>query len=552
LAPDFDLGFLALYAILTFDTKFPLLLIFIFSLTLHLIQFITQPANMVWNHDAIYALQLVNHVIKTGHWDFGYGTGAAFGYSFYPLFYIFQSILSLVPSFSPMLVIKYSMAILNVFTLLTFYALVNGLFDLDVKSKNLIIFMFSLNPIFHAFDSYAHAESYASILYPLILLYVLKQRSSDRSIKRPIAVTAILLMITVSMSHHFTSYIVVFSLLVPTLLLYITSRRLFGKIRLHFLALILPLTWLVFVASSIFTSHSQWVVDIVSKLTSIQGLVGYVYRPAVPQAALTFYPSEFSMQITLLRNIVLALFIFIGLVRCISNKKRIYTYFGVLLILYSALTFLLLYCVDWTKIAVADIRDRIIAFSYFPIAFSSAIGVIAASRKLASYKKILKNHFTLKRFMKPIFISIFVTIFVPSTIFNAFPRYMYDTTYSPILCEEACVAPEQQYALGRWVSLSVRARYDIVFTGSISAQRYVIGYGLFPGSWSLEMFNVTLIEISENAGNTVFYVVNKYNLQLPDSFGRKLDISTIQFLDENLNRLYDNGVINLYHNFLRP
>lgn len=544
--PILIMGFLALYATVTSDTKFPLILVFIFSLTLHLIQFIRQPANMVWNPDAIYAIQLVNKVIKTGHWDFGYGTGQAFGYSFYPLFYLFQSALSLVPSFSPMLVIKYSMAILNLLTLLTFYALVNGLFDLDVKSKNLIIYMFSLNPIFHAVDSYAHAESYASILYPLILLYVLKQRDSDRSIKRPIAVMAILLMITVSMSHHFTSYMVAFSLLLPMLLLYLISGRFFGKNRLHFLALILPLTWLTFIASFIFTSHFGSLLDVASKLTFINKLVGYVYSPAVPEAALIYYPSEFSMQITLLRNIVLALFTLIGLLYCISNKKRRYTYFVVLLLLYSVLTFLLLYCTDWAKTItkISDARDRIVEFSFFPIAFFSAIGIITASRKR---EKILKSHFTRKRFMKPIFILIFVIIFVPSTIFNAFPRFMYDPTYSPILHGEFCVAPEQQYALGRWVSLYVNSFERTVFSGSLSAHRYVIGYGLFQGSWSLEMFNVTLTEKPEYAGNTVFYVVNEYNFRLPDHFGRKLDASTVQFLDKNFNRVYDNRAILLYN-----
>ena len=546
--PILIIGFLALYATLTSDTKFPLILIFIFSLTLHLIQFIRQPANMIWNPDAIYALQLVNNVIKTGHWDFGYGTDAAYAYSFYPLFYLFQLTLSLVPSFSPMLVIKYSMAILNLLTLLTFYALINGLFDLDVKSKNLIVFMFSLNPMFHAFNSYGHAESYAVIFYPLILLYVLKQRGSDRSVKRPTAAVAILLLITVSMSHHFTSYMVAFSLLVPTLLLYFISRRFFGKIQLHFLALISPLTWLMFIASYVFTTHSELLLDIASKLTFIHKFVGYIPSPAA--SSLTYYPSEFLMQITLLRNLMLVLFTFLGFF-CYSilKKERTYAYLKVLLLIYSGLTFFLLFIVDWSSfILMIDVRTRIVEFSFFLIAFFSSLGIILVIRKIEKITpKFLKN-----RFMRPTLALIFVIIFVPSTIFSAFPRFMYDPTYSPILHEEFCVVPEQQYALGCWVYLHVNSYERTVFSGSLSAHRYVIGYGLFQGSWSPEMFNVTLTEIPEDAWNTVFFVVNEYNFRLPDRFGRKLDAPTVQFLNKDFNRIYDNDVIGLYHKFLKP
>ena len=541
--PILILGFLALYSTATSNTKFPLIFILILSLTLHLIQFVRQPTNMIWNPDTIYAQQLVNKVIETGHWDFGYGTGQAFEYSYYPLFYIFQSILSLLPSFPPILVLKYSMAIINTLTLLTFYTLINGLFDLEVKLKNFIVFMFGLNPMFHAFNSYAHAESYAIILYPLILLYALQQRGSGRSLKTPITAVAILLMITVSMSHHFTSYMVAISLLVPTLLLFFVYRRFFGVIQLHFLAFILPLTWLMFIAFDTFTAHSELLLGFLSELTFIPQFVGYTASPA--GSSLTYYPSAFSLQIALLRNVMLILFTFIGFFFYSHlKKKRAFAYLKALLFTYAGLTFLLLFAIDWSKVIHnVSLRTRILEFSFLPITFFSAIGIAYVFRKTGKiFPQLIKN-----RFIKATLALMFVSVFLPSTIFNAFPRYMYDPTYSSILHVEFSVAPEQQYALGRWVRVHINSIEGTVFSGSESTHTYVIGYGLFQGSWSLELINVTQIEEQKDDWNAIFYVVNEYHFRLPDSYGRQLDASTVSFLNENFNKIYDNDVIDLYN-----
>jgi len=141
---------------------------------------------------------------------------------------------------------------------------------------------------------------------------------------------------------------------------------------------------------------------------------------------------------------------------------------------------------------------------------------------------------------------VFVAIITTATVFNAFPRFMYDSTYSPISSGEFPVAAEQQYALGRWTLFYVsNLSYEQTsFSGSLSAHRYVIGYGLFKGEWDNTLFN-NIATIS-NDDRRIFYVVNTYNLQLPDQLGQKLNISTLVALDQGFSRLYDNGVISLF------
>ena len=540
------MGLIAFYSVFSYNSKFPLVLILLFALSLHLIQFVRQPQGMVWNPDAIYNLQLVNHVRDTGHWDFGYGTNEAYGYSYYPLFPIFQWALSSVSSISSMLCIKYSMAVLNLVMLLAIYFLLKRAFHLDMRSVNLIILLFSFNPLFHAIDSYAHAESYAIILYPLILSLMLRQENSKGLGRVRVQAVLIFLLIAVSMSHHFTSYMVAFSLLVPTIILYLLRKDFVRNLHLNLMSIIIPLTWLTFAASFILARHFGQFLEIVSRLTSIQGLVGYSYSPV--SSSVTYYPTEFSMQITLLRTVLLVACAFTGLLfSSTPSNKKAHNHFGVLLIAYGVITALLLYFVDWKGIAMkgivlADVRDRIVAFSYLPISFFASLGILAIIGKAPKWPKSRFLRGSAKLSLGIVFVAIITT----ATVFNAFPRFMYDSTYSPISSGEFPVAAEQQYALGRWTLFYVsNLSYEQTsFSGSLSAHRYVIGYGLFKGEWDNTLFN-NIATIS-NDDRRIFYVVNTYNLQLPDQLGQKLNISTLVALDQGFSRLYDNGVISLF------
>jgi hypothetical protein len=554
--PMVIMGLIVFYSVLRFRSCFPLVLIVIFALALHLIQVVREPSNLVWNPDSIYGLQLVNHVNATGHWSYSYGTGEAFGYSFYPLVYIFESILSTVTSFSSLICIQYSMAFINVLTLLTFYALINGLFKLGARTKNLMIFFFALSPGLNGFDSYTNAESFAIILLPLALLFILrplapnllKSKGSNRSIAG--GVVAVFLLLTITMTHPFTAYMLAFSLLIPLVLVYLVFKEYIGRRNLILLAIILPLAWLTFVAGYIFQSQLGWLVDVIRSLTSVRSLVGYTYRAA--ETAAQTYPSIFSQQLSLLRNVLIVVVPLVGLLWYSKiQEKKAYKYFKFLLLSFLTITIFLLYFVNWSQISVADIRERIVEFAYFPIAFFFPLGLAVLSERIGRFRQnYSKNTRRIWKFLlKPTAVTLFIAVLMVSTVMQAYPRFMYDSTYKqPITISEFPVAAENQYALGLWIALHVNSSSpNIEFAGSSSSQDYVLGYGLFQGQW-LGTLNETELstELSTSTPHSVFYVLNSYNLNLTDQYGVYINSSTVNFLNANFSRLYDNGPIVLY------
>jgi hypothetical protein len=543
------LGLLMFYAAFTFDSKYPLVLIMVFAFTLHMLQFVRQPAGMIWSADSIYVYQVVENIFKTGQFTFGSGTGMAPTYTYYPIFHIFLSSLSSITSLSPMIIVKYSMAILNLASLLGFYALLS-LLKLDSRSKNLILCVFNLNPMFHYFNSYAHAESFAIIFYPLILLYALRQSQPKFSVKNQ--AIALFFLAIVTMSHHFTSYMTALALVAVPILLYFICKKTLMRTEFSILALILPLSWLAFVSVNLFSSHITTFTKMISNLTELHLGVGYSVTSL--DTSIAYYPSALSMQITSLRNLLLVAVTFLGFLWYIRHKEKTYTYFGALLLFGSAITFVSMFLVDWSQVGSVP-RTRFIEFLFYPIAIFFALGTIKILRKIANLNnKSLRRRLIQKKVITLLVVLILVVIFVPSTIFNAFPRYNYDQTYSPVISTEFTVAPETQYALGRWVLAYSNTSEKDVFAGSSSAHRYVIGYGL-QEKWANEIFDVSSIESEMNGawwGFSLYYVVNHWNVELPDGDGRKVDDSTIDYLNGDSNRIYDNRVITLYRKGYNP
>lgn len=551
------MGLIVFYSALHYRSHYPLILIVLFALSLHLIQFVRQPSNMVWNPDAIYELQLVKNFIASGHWSYPSGTGEAIGYIFYPLLPIFESILPTVTSLSPLICVKYSMAFVNVLMLLTFCTLINGLFELDSLTRNLMVFFLALSPAFNGFDSYVSAESFAIILFPLLLLFImgprqshfLKRRESNSSIV--VEIVAILLLLTVTLSHHFTSYLVAFSMVVPIVLVMVVyhthARWSIGRRNLILLAVILPIAWLIFVAGYILQRHIDLVLQIIRNLTSVQKLVGYSYHPAV--SSNVNYPSLLSMQLTLVYEFLIFSIPIIGAIWYKKiREKETFKHWKFLLFSLLAVTILLSFFVNWTSISSADVRMRILAFTFFPIAFFFPLGLDVLSERASKFRRIyFKNRLqkTWKFLLKPTIAVMFIVVMVVPTVLTGFLRVTYDTTYQPTTISEFPVAAENQYALGTWIAFHIPpTSQTIEFAGSSSAIIYVLGYGLFNGTW-LGISNAT--ELSLLIPHvTIFYVVNVYNLKMPDSLGQTVDSSTANFLNGEFSRVYDNGPIVLF------
>jgi hypothetical protein len=443
-----------------------------------------------------------------------------------------------------MICVKYSMAFLNLLELGTIYFLLGFTFKMNARTKNLIILLFSFNPLFNGFESYAVDESFAIIFFPLVLALMLGQEKLKGTARRSVIAILLFLLVAIVLSHHFTSYMVAFSLITPPTVLYLLRKDFVKTWRLVLLSLVLPLSWAAFTAYPVFLQQLNDVWQIITRLTSVRSLVGYSYS-AVNESS-GYYPTNLSKEISLIwtgLSVVLAL---IGLISFSSaSNKRALNHFRVLLIAYGILSVGLLYFVDWRGITaqgivLSDIRDRIIGFSYLFISFFAALGMLTIMRKAPKWPKSKFWRGSTKLLIGGSFIVLVTIAFV----FATFDREMYDTTYSPISIGDESVAPVQEYALGLWVlhSISPVSSENIVFTGSSSAENYVIGYGLFNGTWDTSLYP-NISSTSMNNITQLFYVVNTYNYLLPDPSGIKLNSSTTQFLENSFSKVYDNGVI---------
>lgn len=449
-----------------------------------------------------------------------------------------------VTSIPSVFLIKYAMSILNVLSLFTLDIMVGSLLNIDTKTRNLIIFLYALNPQFHGYDSYAHNESFAAIFFPLVILFLLGKKSRLKANSWFMRLVCLILTFVISLSHHFTSYNVAlfaFPILMP---MYYFWGYSIAEVTSCVLAVIIPATWLSFSATYILKSHLRGINSLLQAIVTLHAVAGYSSLPS--GSYLYNYPSAFFQSFTYMALVILGFFALVGLADAFHSKKEIYCYFGALMILYSIITGLLLIAVDWGKVkGFYDVRERIIAFSYLPLAIFAGIGIGKMFKRVNSLKSSSKSPIKMecfnRAFLSFLIICILVGILIPSMVFNAFPRFMYDPGFISIGSGEFYQAPHTKYAFGIWIRHYQSSDREYVFSGSLSTYIYVLGYGQFIGEWNDKFFNA----MSAANAHDIYHVTDIYNADLPDKFGRKLDQFELSLLDFNLSRIYSSNVITL-------
>jgi len=534
------MGVTIFYATLSFDNNLPVLLIFVFSITLHLFFPLRAPEKVLWPLDSPFYFQLVKNTVGSGYWALGYGTGPGVGYSLFPVSGIFASIMNEISAVPLLPIIKYVPAFLNPMFLLGFYVLANRLLTLDIKQRNLILLMFSLNSTFHAKDSDFCAESYAIIFFPLVLFLALARRGPGRIKHADSLLVCFLLVIT--MTHHFTSYMIVITLIIPSIVLYVLFRKSIANAYVLVLSIVAPLAWLTLAAISLFISHTNL-------FLSASRNMAFTFKPTgyVATEASVYYSSSFTAQWTTLSQTVLISLVLLGLVYILRTfrhrrdqegleKKSVFLYFTVLLLLFSFLQAIFLFGIDWLRAGPVDMRTRLTIFFFVPAAIFSASGMYFIVSKLREPSRGF-----LQIPLMLMLSSILTLLFIPPLIFQAFPRYIYESEYVPILADELTLSSMEKYAIGLWIGQHVNSTKEYSFVVSHELKRYVMARGNQGDIRTDEE-----VEISVNGNSSDFYLINYDNAVFPDRYGHKLDRSTIQFLDEKDHKIYDNGLIGSY------
>ena len=559
---------LVFYAAITIDSRLPVLLTLIFAIALHLIPIVRMPLGIAWNTNAPYDLQLLEHVLKTGRWDFGYGTQtAASEFSYYPPMYLLLAISAIGTNIPAITVEKYMIALLNPLLILTLYVFAKRVTSSN-KLSNIVVAFYLTNPLFYGLGSYTVCESYAIILFPLLLSYFVGATRGHA-----MSVVFIILLATVAWAHHFTSYMLALSVMAAFALGTISRNNRIAA-RMVALTLVLPAAWLSFLAVAVLSTHASMVEIIFANIRVEFRLTGYYSL-----ASSMWYPNEIAQLLALVRDAALVFLTGIGLLVMISswsdvpkprwkNALAFYahrlhrltrtpslSFLTALLFSFSAFAFAIMFMIAWGissrgGLGFGDIRLRATEFLFIPLSVFSSLAIVSLSAR--------------HRVRIATVVLLAALVLMPAGIVNGFPRILYNQGYQPQLFTEFEVEPQEKVSFGMWVLQTIPPTTDHSFTGSY-LESFVEGYGYQP-YWENNLFNITAAkqfacqlrttvvcssgqpcEVTYTKyGVGLFYVVDRSNVALPDDYGRRLDNSTLWTLEREYDRAYDSGSLMVY------
>jgi hypothetical protein len=189
-----------------------------------LILFASQQAVFIFSHpswgydyfsDSINDFQVASIISETGHFVLGQTGYSRADYSYYPLLHIFSAALSKVSGLSLVFIALYIVPLLSaLLTSICLYYLNFELFGLQGRTRNLATLLFEASYFYTYFQAQFIREVFAFPFVLLALLIVLKM------IKRPIREYWFLLpilFICVTLSHHISSYLLLFILALITI-----------------------------------------------------------------------------------------------------------------------------------------------------------------------------------------------------------------------------------------------------------------------------------------------------------------------------------------------
>ena len=476
-------GFMILSAVFYTEDKWVFPLVLGFAAALHLVLPVTLVPNYVFGNDAIFGYQLVSQIMQTGSWVFGSGTGTAVDYSAFPMLFVFTALWSGIGAIPVPLIANYAIAFVNLTTFLTLRMLNKNLLGLSERQSNLILFFYSLTPTIHYVDARFHYEAYAVIFFPLVLLYALKPRISTSE-----TVVALISVLAITLSHYFTSYILIANAVVLLIAFGILRGARVSR-GLLLLSILAPLAWdgngfgFSFFQRQI--TQMQDVFQHVSTLSLTQ-LFGKVVTGA--ESVVTNYPAPWFNQLTTIRDLVIVALSLVtifslciapgGRFRIRLARKDAFTYLAATWLFSLLFVIASYYGVAWNETflaaeGVGGIGIRLVEFSFIQFAIFSGLGFSILLGKLGGWIHSKKLNIT-----ELALAALLVFIFLSSAVVQAYPRVAYDSTYRAVFYDEYQSTFQEAYYLGVWwSSAGNNTNPNSPFTGSRALKPYLMGFG---------------------------------------------------------------------------
>jgi len=424
--------------------------------------------------------------------------------------------------------------------------LVTDLLHFTKRQGNLVLFFYALNPVIHRVEAGFHYEAYAVIFFSLVVLYVLKPKVSLSE-----KVVAIIAILAITLSHYFTSYILILNMLVLAVA-YLILRGSKVQSDLLFLALVAPLAWDANVSLGNWSYTVLRVENIMSHIKTLNDLLA---KLSVPASTGAFYASPVLAHLTTVRNlIIVALGLLAILTLCFARgrllgirikRKDFLTYLAASWLFSLLFSVAVYYGVAWSETVLASqgpniAPTRIAEFSFIQFAIFSALGLSVLLAKMANRISVPKL-----RFVKTCLAIMLVLIFVTSAVVQAYPRLIYDSTYTPIYYDEYPTTFQEPYYVGIWwLNSGNHTITNRPFTGSRALEADIRGYGF--QSWWAENMTSPAVDLNNPRSEvfTVYYAVDLAQLNKPEHLQNEtLSPELVSSQNDRLNTIFNTGRI---------
>jgi hypothetical protein len=323
-----------------------------------------------WFSDAYVDYKVTNLISQLPHFTIGTvgSTDRMFQYSAFPGLQLFYSVLSKATTLSPdtlWLLSLPSLCLILVFSLLTIFEKLG--FDLKMAAIAAILFLTCYSNMY--FHSMYVRESFVFPLFFLLLALVLRKISPNQpnvkghlKEKGSFIIIVTLLLIAITIGHHFTSYL---------LIAFLALFAAFGQFRSRYLKILLTAFGVVVIWGLYVTPWiSQGVVS--DGFNSAYEAFNRAFSMTSQTSAIMPNRSLFEQILTFAGYFSLAILLLFGLRSFFKSKLRLAKALGFFCIFMFVCAFIIrLYNISF----IGGLGQRVLNFSYMGIAMIASLGI---------------------------------------------------------------------------------------------------------------------------------------------------------------------------------
>ena len=475
-----------------------------FSLMISLQYAVVDSSVFLSSEDATADYRLTERIISTSHWTPSEPVELAFGseYIFYPVTNLLYATMSLLTGIPLIIVVKYLLIVRALVVTPIAERFFRNFFSQKVAYLATALFLASPGAIL-----FPHKEAFA-VMFFIIGLYVITKAEKTRQY----LLIGLLSIVTLIMTHHFTTYI--FMALLTSLFL---AHQLYGRKkavevsgRFYMLPVIVFLAWIAFVGWSIFSQHQRLLASILFQ-TIAPGQLTF-------SELLTRYSPYEQLIVWLGYGVAILLSVF-GFLSYIRNKRFFSSSFFSMLLVFIPILGVAVITRFLPLEHSIGISHRAFEFGYIAIGALSAFFVIHA---INIRRKLM---------LKALVISLIMIMIMIGPMASA----MHPRTFSTV----SKVVSEEAMSMNDWMNESeASSEYTV---GDRLIRFIVSGYGSSLAVEYPDFFRSIDFDLPLEMSHNISYVITYRGIT--DFYGSNAE----RFYESPyFHKIYENGMLTIF------